>query len=250
VGLSENILSQKLDSGTFKEFKYKDIKLHLPELDAITTNEGRRYKTPNGLYPSVTTVLSLLNRDSILKWRAHVGEEEANRITKQATSRGSSIHKYCEMYLNNNKKLLEENIMPFNKNSFLSIKKILDESVNNIYCLEVPLYSDYLKVAGRVDLIAEYNGNLSIIDFKTSRKEKTIEGLQGYFMQTACYAVMFEERTEIPVKNCVIIINNDETGTNVHQVDRDKYIFDFIKLRNKYSEEYNFWLHKYQINNL
>ena len=231
----KNILSQKPSLDTFKKFNFVKHNIELPELEATTTSKGRLYRTPDGLYyPSVTTVLSSLSKKSIESWRKKVGNEEADKITKQATDRGTLVHNYCEKYLLGDTTLLEENFNPIAFNNFLEIKKILDKHVDNIHYIEAPLYSNYLKVAGRVDLIAEFDNKLSIIDFKTSRKEKSVNYITNYFLQTSCYAVMYEELTSIPINRCVIIISQDDAGVAVHKVKRDDYISGFIKVRENY----------------
>ena len=140
----------------------------LPELDfdleSITTEFGRRYITPSGeKYPSVTTILSSYNKDAIMEWRNAVGEKEANKISGRAARRGTRLHKLCEDYVNGNLgELQRQMMMPFDKMMFRQVKKLLDENLNNIYCQEQALYSDRLKIAGRVDCIAEWKGKLSI----------------------------------------------------------------------------------------
>ena len=202
--------------------------------------DGKRvYETPDGLhYPSVTTITSQLSKDAIKKWRARVGEEVANKVTRQATSRGTSVHKLCEDYCLN--ELDESKIMPANFDMFKALRGCLDENVDNIRSVEGFLYSNYLRVAGQVDLIAEYKGKLSIIDFKTSKKKKPESWIQGYFLQAAAYAFMFEERTNIRVPQLVVMIGVD--GEPEPQVfiknakERNQYLLEFIKLRTQFDE--------------
>jgi hypothetical protein len=201
------------------------------ELKRETNPDGSRtYLTPSGFsYPSVTTVTSLYNKDSILEWRKRVGDEEANRVSNRAAIRGTRIHNLCEHYL------LGENIVPdiFDKEMFSSIIPYLDR-IDNIHALESPLYSDYLKVAGTVDCIAEYEGNLSIIDFKTSSRVKKRDDIHNYFMQTAAYAVAFEELTRIPVNRLVIIMAVENSTPLIFKEKRDDWINGFISLREEY----------------
>ena len=124
--------------------------------------------------------------------------------------------------------------MPGNIQSFNDIKPIIDSSINNVVMQECPLYSDYLEVAGTVDCIAEWNGKLSIIDFKTSRKPKKKEWIDNYFMQTAAYAVMFEERTKRPVEQLVILITVDGEDPQIFTENRDSWIWKFIDARSEY----------------
>ena len=209
--------------------------------DETKADGSRVYVNASGVgYPSATTVLSILNKDSINKWRERVGEEEANRISTRASNRGTKVHKICENYLNNEEDYARTNpahihkTMPDTIAMFKSLQPLLDEHVNNIHALEIPLYSHYLKVAGRVDCIAEYDGKLSIIDFKTSSKLKEESWIKGYFMQCSAYAVMYEERTGIPVSQIVIMIAVDSEHPQVFIKKRNDYIKDFISYREAY----------------
>jgi len=211
------------------------------DLETETVNGKRFYKTPEGLlYPSVTTITSQHGKDKILEWRKRVGEEEANRISTRASNRGTKVHKICENYLNNEEDYARTNpahihkTMPDSIAMFKSLQPLLDEHVNNIHALEIPLYSHHLRVAGRVDCIAEYDGKLSIIDFKTSGKLKEESWIKGYFMQCSAYAVMYEERTKIPVSQIVIMIAVDSEYPQVFIKKRNDYIKDFISYREAY----------------
>lgn len=208
----------------------------IDKLERIELEGVRVYKTPNGKkYPSVTSVTGILGTDSIKEWRARVGEEEANRISKRATSRGTEIHSLCEAYLKN------EDAKPsmFNKEAFDSLKPELN-NIDNIRCLETPLYSHYLRVAGTVDCIADYKGKRSVIDFKTSTHVKHIEDIGHYFMQTAAYAVMFEERTQVPVNQLVVIMACDDSRhAKVYIQKRNDWIHKFIETREDYFKLYN-----------
>jgi genome maintenance exonuclease 1 len=222
--------------------KFKHIGCDIDyDLETETINGKRFYKTPEGLlYPSVTTITSQHGKDKIIEWRRRVGEEEANRISTKASNRGTKVHKICENYLNNEEDYARTNpahihkTMPDSIAMFKSLQPLLDEHVNNIHALEIPLYSHHLKVAGRVDCIAEYDGKLSIIDFKTSSKLKDESWIKGYFMQCSAYAVMYEERTGIPVSQIVIMIAVDSEHPQVFIKKRNDYIKDFISYREAY----------------
>jgi genome maintenance exonuclease 1 len=222
--------------------KFKHIGCDIDyDLETETINGKRFYKTPEGLlYPSVTTITSQHGKDKIIEWRKRVGEEEANRISTRASNRGTKVHKICENYLNNEEDYARTNpahihkTMPDSIAMFKSLQPLLDEHVNNIHALEIPLYSHHLKVAGRVDCIAEYDGKLSIIDFKTSGKLKEESWIKGYFMQCSAYAVMYEERTGIPVSQIVIMIAVDSEYPQVFIKKRNDYIKDFISYREAY----------------
>ncbi len=222
--------------------KFKHIGCDIDyDLETETINGKRFYKTPEGLlYPSVTTITSQHGKDKIIEWRRRVGEEEANRISTKASNRGTKVHKICENYLNNEEDYARTNpahihkTMPDSIAMFKSLQPLLDEHVNNIHALEIPLYSHHLKVAGRVDCIAEYDGKLSIIDFKTSGRLKEESWIKGYFMQCSAYAVMYEERTGIPVSQIVIMIAVDSEHPQVFIKKRNDYIKDFISYREAY----------------
>jgi genome maintenance exonuclease 1 len=214
-----------------KTFIHHDI----DKLIRVDSPQGRKYQTPSGrAYPSVTSVLGILGKAEILAWRARVGEEEANKVSARAARRGTAIHSLCEDYLLNK----EVTPGPFDLEVFNSIKPYLDK-IDNIHCLETQLYSNYLQVAGTVDCIAEYNGRLAVIDFKTSKRVKSRDDIHSYFMQTAAYAVMFEERTQVPVDTLVIIMSVDDSEPLIFIEKRDTWINRFIDLREDYSKLMN-----------
>ena len=206
------------------------------KLERDTSENGTRvYLTPNGKkYPSVTTVTGLHTKEGIMAWRRRVGEAEANRVSAKASARGTRIHTYCEKFL------LGEKFQPdiFDAEMFNSMKYWLDD-IDNIHCLETPLWSDYLQVAGTVDCIADFQGKLSVIDFKTASKPKDRDDIYQYFMQTAAYAVAFEERTGIPIGRLVIImaVENDDPRLFIEK--RDNWIGGFRKLRLDYKNQNN-----------
>ena len=215
---------------------FRHEQIELTELTAETLPSGRTYTTPEGnKYPSITTCLSILSRDSIAKWRARVGEEEANRVSAKAAGRGTRVHQMCEDYINN--KLDISKYTPADKETFLSIKSILDESIGLVRGQEVPLYSDYLGVAGRVDCVADWNGRLAVIDFKTAKKPKKKEWISSYFMQAAAYCVMWEERTGIPIDKTVIVVAVDGSEPQVFEEKRDNFIQPCIETIIRYKNE-------------
>lgn len=213
---------------------FNHIHHEYPTLERITHPDGSRvYKTPTGgTYPSVTTVTGLLKKKQIHEWRKAIGEEAANEISRKAANRGTRIHRLCEKYL------LNEQVDSgyFDKPMWESIKDQLDR-IDNIHALEQKLFSDHLRVAGTVDCIAEYNGKLSVIDFKTSRRKKHRDDVHDYFMQCSAYGVAFEEMTNIPVSRIVIIMAVEDDEPLVFQEKRDTWIEGFVDLR----EEYHRW---------
>jgi len=141
----------------------------------------------------------------------------------------------CEDYINN--ELDIKKFQPVDRETFQSIKPVLDTHLNNVYAQEVPLWSEYLGVAGRVDCIAEWDGRLSVIDFKTSRKEKKKEWISNYFQQASAYCVMWEERTGIPIDQIVIAIAVDRCPPQVFVEKRDNYIKECIQTIARYKDE-------------
>ena len=206
-------------------------------MESVTTDSGRKYKTPEGLnYPSITTVLSILSRDSIAKWRKRVGEAEANKISTRASGRGTRVHEIIEKYINNQEDY-RNGYTPDIIQSFIDIRHILDNRIGTVYAMEAPLYSDHLGVAGRVDCVAEFDGKLSIIDFKTSMKPKRIEWIKNYFMQESAYAIMWEERTGMPIVQLVTIISVDNSEPQVFIEHRDNWVRPLRETIAQYNEE-------------
>ena len=187
---------------------FNHIPVDIPLLTREDTENGRLYKTSDGnLYPSVTTVLSAMTDKSHLDaWRQRIGVEEADRISKFASARGTAVHSLCEDYVLGRK----VNGMPSNMATFNQIKKVLDKHVDNIKACESTLVSHKLKVAGTTDLIAEYDGRLSIIDYKTSAKLKRKQWIEGYFPQSSLYSFMLWEMTGIMTDQIAIIIAVDD----------------------------------------
>jgi hypothetical protein len=219
-------------------FNHVDHGIELPKLTRETTESGRKYFTPEGnSYPSVTTVLGILNKGSIAEWRRRIGEEEANKISRQAAGRGTAVHKLAEDYIDNVENWQGKQ-MPANIFTFNTIKKLIDKNLNNVWFQEEFLYSDQLKTAGQVDCIAEWDGELSIIDFKTSRKPKKEEHIQNYFMQAAFYAAAFYERTGVPIKQGVVLIAVDDDHPQVFKVDTFDYLKHFWSVRSAYADMY------------
>ena len=208
-----------------KNFKHRLVPF--VELETVNINGVRHYVMPDGVtkLKSVTSILSeKMDKTALLEWRKRVGEEEANKISTQAARRGTSIHKIAERYILNEENIYEKE-MPVNIESFKPIKEILDKHVDNIFGIELPLYNRGLKCAGRTDLVAEFDGTLSIIDFKTSRKINKAEWIESYFLQSTCYAMMFEWIYKIAVPQIVIIITVDNEKTpQVFKLERSQYV--------------------------
>jgi genome maintenance exonuclease 1 len=210
--------------------------LDLPKLERENIDGVRYYKIPDGnellkLF-SITSVTSHKNRQFFANWRKKIGEEKADKITKQATSRGTDMHTLVEHYLINDQELPK--VQPLSDFLFKIAKPELNK-INNIHALESSLYSKVLGVAGTVDCIAEFNGELAIIDFKTSKKPKPREWIEHYFVQCVAYACMLYELTGITVKKLVIIMSCENGECVVYEeYDKEKY----IKLLIQYIREF------------
>jgi genome maintenance exonuclease 1 len=208
-----------------KKFKHNFVPF--VELTTETIDGQRHYVLPDGetKLKSVTTIISeKSDKTALYEWRKRVGDEEANRISTQAARRGTSIHKIAERYVLNEENIYKDE-MPINVETFKSIQNILDDHVDNILGVELPLYSKALKCAGRTDLVAEYDGVLSIIDFKTSRKLKKLEWIENYLLQSTVYSMMFEWTYKIAVPQFAIIIAvDDEKTPQTFVMERSKYV--------------------------
>jgi len=207
----------------------------LIDLESITSDNGRLYVTPEGnKYPSVTTVIGAKQKQSIIEWRKRVGEKEANRISSRAALRGTNLHSMNEDYLNNmfNEEKYKDKVLPLFM--FKHLKPFLNR-INNIHVLEGALYSDKLKLAGRVDCIAEYENELAIIDFKTSTEPKKREWIENYIAQECAYAMMYYERTGIKVKKLVTLIACEDGEIQVFQ---EYDIMKYMKVLMEYIRAY------------
>ena len=210
---------------------FNHIDIELPKLSRETIDGVRYYSVPDEeellKLVSITSVTSHFNKDIFVKWRKKVGNEEADRISKRATKRGTDMHTLVEHYMKNEE--LPE--VPPISDFLFKISKANLKRINNIYALEGSLYSKQLGIAGTVDCIAEYDGELAIIDFKTSAKPKPRGWIEHYFVQCMAYGCMLYELTGISVKKLVIIMAC-ENGECVVYEERDKS--KYIKLLTEY----------------
>jgi len=203
---------------------YNHKTINLPEIKATTTDGVRLYETPEGnKYPSITTVLSVRNKKGLFEWRKRVGDDVANYVARKAANRGTSVHHMCEDYINNDfdEEKHKKKFLPYVL--FNQLRESVLQKIDNIYAQECGLYSDKYKVAGRVDCIAEYDGKLSIIDFKTSSKERSDDWNESYYIQASAYAEMFEERTGIEINQVAILV-----------VTEDGVVQEFVKNKTEY----------------
>ena len=198
--------------------------INFPELKTKTIDKKRFYVTPEGNeYPSITTVLSPRNKEGLMKWRKKVGEKVANHICNKAATRGTKVHKMCEDYLNGED-------MTHHKKDFLpyclfnELKDKTFDNINEVIAQEAVLFSDKYRVAGRTDLIAEYKGELSIVDFKTSTNERKDSYNENYYIQTSAYAEMFEEMTGKPINQIVILVVTENGTVQEFIKDKQEYL--------------------------
>ena len=214
---------------------FNHVQISLPEVTTETINRKRFYVTPEGeKYPSITTVLSTRKKEGLFEWRKRVGNDVANYVARTSASRGTKVHHMCEDYLNNefDEEKHKKDFLPFCL--FNQLKDQALCNLNNIYAQEAGLYSDKYKVAGRVDCVAEYKDTLSIIDFKTSTRERSDDWNENYYIQGSAYAEMFEERTKIKIDQVVILV-----------VTEDGTVQEFVKNKQDYlpmlEESMNEW---------
>ena len=208
---------------------FNHVPVELTEIKATTKDKVRLYETPDGnFYPSITTVLSVRNKKGLFEWRKRVGNDVANYVARKAATRGTHVHHMCEDYLNNMHidypekwKEHEKKFLPYAL--FKQLQKSVIQKIDNIHAQECGLYSDKYKIAGRVDCIAEYDGVLSIIDFKTSTSERKDSYNENYYIQASAYAEMFEERTGHAINQIVILV-----------VTEDGVVQEFIKDKTEY----------------
>jgi len=185
-------------------FSHLNNKFDFPQLEEVKVNGLRYYKVDDDLFPSVTTILSIQNNEGLQKWRERMGEEVANFESRRAANRGNGFHKICELYLNN------QDISDHRKNvlsyGLFNLVKNEIERIDNIHGLETTLHSTKYKIAGRTDCIAEFDGMLSIIDFKSANRARTDDLLEKHSIQETAYAKMWEELTNIPIEQIVTIV--------------------------------------------
>jgi genome maintenance exonuclease 1 len=179
-------------------------------------------------------VLSEYSRKGIQEWRNRVGNEEANRISSKASTRGTKLHKACEDYLNNKDPVFKT---PLEQELFVKIKPILN-NINNIHAQELRMYSHHLRMAGTVDCIAEYEGKLAVIDFKTSSKLKEASYIENYFMQCTAYAIMYEERFGIPINKTIVIVAVEDNAPQIFFENRDSHAKRLLEYRDIYEKRF------------
>ena len=206
------------------EIELNDELYYFPILETKTVDKKRFYVTPEGKeYPSITTVLSPRNKEGLMKWRKKVGNDVATHIANKAAVRGSKVHKMCEDYLNGlDMEKHKKDFLPYCL--FNELKNQTFDNINGVIGQELVLYSDKYKIAGRTDLIANYRGELSIVDFKTSTNERKDSYNENYYIQTSAYAEMFEELTGQPINQIVILVVTEDGIVQEFIKDKQEYI--------------------------
>ena len=215
-----------------KKFKHVVLEEAFKDLNTVNKNGQRFYSTPEGHYPSVTTVTGWEKRQFFAKWRAENPKE-----SRRVLDRGNKLHNLIEDYINNRvDDKTTGGLNPFILDLFILLKPELDK-INNVYAQEVPLWSSTLELAGRVDCVGEYDGKLSIIDFKGSTRIKRKEDIQNYFMQATAYAIMWQEMTGQKIDNIVILIATEQGESQVFQDNPIRYVKPLLKSIRDYQEE-------------
>lgn len=211
----------------------------LPKIRRKTVNGKRYYYNPETdeiiKYPSVTTVLGSdpEGKKALHEWRDRVGHKEANRVAVAAARRGSATHKMIENYIQGIDSWKEQKNPLYNM-LFKHFKKAADDHLGEVLCMEGRLFSHHLKSSGTVDLVGNFEGKISVVDWKSSTRTKTKDEISNYFMQEAAYAVMFEEMTEIAVPNIVTVIATEADELLIYKDKRDNWIDDYKSLRENF----------------
>ena len=218
--------------------RFNHIDLNLPKLQRETIDGIRYYKIPITeeleRFVSITSVTSHFNKEKFVGWRKRVGDIEASRITKAATDRGTAMHSLVENYLLNEPL---KDYSPLPKLLFDIAKPALNE-IGDIYGIELGMYSEYFKIAGTTDCIADFRGELSIIDFKTSKEPKPRDWIDSYFVQAVAYSIMFYELTGYEAKQLVIIMACENGECEVYiEKDIQKYLKLLVKYIKKFTED-------------
>ena len=210
-------------------YKHNLFNFDYPDLISETKETGRTYESPEGnRFPSITTVLSILSEDALKAWRKKVGYEKAMKISRQAAWRGTQTHNALEMHVKNIEPSLDNPLIEF---LYKQVAYTLEDRLEEVNGIEQALYSDFLGVAGRVDLVGIFDGKRSIIDFKTSKRPKEESKIENYFIQATAYSLMFEEMFGIKIPNIVIIVGVDDEPTQVFKKKRKDYIKKLVELR-------------------
>jgi len=215
-----------------KTFQHEFVTLD-ENIESVESGSGRRYSTPDGIFPSVTTVTGWKKRAFFAKWRRENPEE-----SKRVLSRGTKLHSLIETYLLNNltPTAITESEGTTERDLFVSMQQEIDR-IGTIYAIEVPLWSKKVGLAGRTDCIGEFDGVPSVIDFKSSNYPKSEDAIQDYFMQATAYALMWQDRTGQELRNIAILIGVEDGGCQVFTADPRDYVPDLVEAIQTYRAE-------------
>ena len=222
-----------------KEFKWIDVdKTKLPNVKGKRIDGFRFYQIDGKNYPSITTVLGVQKKEGLEKWRKAVGEEAANWEMGRAARRGKATHTLVEQYLKSETPAIRD-VLPLGL--FRLMKPYIDQ-IDNVQLSEEVMYSHKLTIAGQVDCVADYNGKLSVIDFKTANKERKEDWIENYYIQTCAYAIMYEELFGKRIEQLVILMAGEDGTMRSfirNKKDFEKKLEESIKYFYKYYEELN-----------
>jgi hypothetical protein len=203
-----------------REFKFIELdKTVLPDTKGKNINGTRFYEIDGQNYPSITSVLSIRSKEGLQKWRDSIGEDVAKWEMGRAARRGKSAHTLVEEYIKGETPSVRA-VLPLGL--FKLLRPYVDQ-INNIHCLETIMYSKKLKIAGQTDCIGEYNGKLSVIDFKTANKFREESWVENYFLQTAAYAQMYEDLYGTPIEQLVILIASEDGTSQAFIKEKKEY---------------------------
>lgn len=208
------------------------------DLTTVEADGKRFYQTTSGeRFPSVTTMLSAtVDKSGLNEWRDRVGEEEALHVMRRSGTRGTAMHNMCEKYLLNDP-TYNRGVMPSVQVLFNQVRPVLDARVDLVMATEIPMFSRHLRLAGRCDVVGRFDGKRSIIDYKTTNWAKDMDMLESYFIQEACYAIMFEECYGIPITQLVTIsAGESEPEAQVIIEHRDNWAPKALELISKFYE--------------
>ena len=191
---------------------YNHIPINFQQAKLIEKDNAHYYETPSGeIFPSITTILqktmSIEKKESLQNWKDK--EVAAEYITSEASTIGTETHKLIENYINDVRQTDEVRLLTVAH--FNNLIPFL-QKIDDVHGTELRLYSNTMKLAGTSDCIAKYDGELSIIDYKTKRSNQKEEWMTDHFIQGTAYAEMFKELTGIEVKQIVILVSSEKNS--------------------------------------
>ena len=218
-----------------KKFNFIDLdKSKLPVTKGKKVDGFRFYDIDGKAYPSVTSVLGIKKKAELQGWREKIGENVANWEMGRAARRGKATHLLVEEYLKG-KTPSERGVLPLGL--FKLLRPYIDQ-IDNIHLLETIMYSPKLTIAGQVDCVAEYNGKLSVIDFKTANKERQESWIDNYFLQTTAYAQMYEETFGKNIDQVVILLASEDGSVQNFIKEKKDYMSPLMKSIDEFYKYY------------